>query len=129
MDSAKANLLEIASEITDVLISNAQACKIKRQRTPKQYKHQSAPWFDKECTNIKKPLHEQGNILKQNPSDQNTRSIIFQLKRQIKKMVTRKKRAYKERILNQMMLRRNEKNLKDFWKLLEKYRPKTIMTR
>ena len=34
--------LEIASEITDVLISNVQPSK-KRQRTPKQYKHQSAP--------------------------------------------------------------------------------------
>ena len=35
-------------------------------------------------------------------------------------MVTRKKRAYKERILNQMIFKRNEKNLKDFWKLLGK---------
>ena len=124
LDSTDTNSLQIASEITDILTSNAQACKIKRYRPPKQLHGHSAPWFDQECSNAKKKLYKQGNILKQNPSDQNTRATIFQLKREIKKMVTRKKRAHEERMLNQMTEKKNENNHHDFWKILKKLSPK-----
>ena len=63
-------------------------------------------------------------MLKQNRTDQNTRSTIFQLKREFRKMTIRKKREHKESILNQMMLKRNENNQKEFWKLLDKISPK-----
>ena len=39
-------------------------------------------------------------------------------------MVRRKKREYKHRVLSQMTVQKNEKNLKQFWKLLEKINPK-----
>ena len=41
-------------------------------------------------------------------------------------MVVRKKRGHKESILNQMMLKKNENNQKEFWKLLDKISPKNI---
>ena len=131
INSDKFKPLEIATEIKDILIRNAQSCKIKTKRNQKknktnQSKHQSAPWFDKECAQFKTQLQRQGNILKQNPTDQNTRSTIFQLKREFRKMVVRKKRGHKESILNQMMLKKNENNQKEFWKLLDKISPKNI---
>ena len=74
-----------------------------------------------ECTKYKEILNKKSKILKKDPFDLNTRSTIFNLKREFRKLVKRKKRVHKESILSQMAKKKNDKNQKDFWKLLEKF--------
>ena len=113
----------MATEIADILINNAKDCKIKIQRKPKEQKQQSGPWFDHDCIKIKELLNKKSKLLKKDPTDLITRTTIFNLKREFRKLVKRKKRSHKESILNQMNKKKNEKNQKEFWKLLEKFSP------
>ena len=127
VNSDNNNSIDIAKEITDILMINARACRIKTKSKMKecnirQNAYHSGPWFDKECMKIKNQISIEGKILKQNPSKQNSRATLFQLKRVFRKMVKRKKRAHKQEILNQMTTKREEKNQKEFWKLLDKFK-------
>ena len=132
VNSDNINSIDIAKEITDILMKNARTCGIKTKSKMKECKlrqnaYQSGPWFDKECMSIKNQISIEGNILKQNPSNQYSRTTLFQLKRVFRKMVKRKKRAHKQEILNQMTTKKEEKNQKEFWKLLEKFKSKNIV--
>ena len=125
-ESSSDNPLEIAKQISGVLMSNAHDCNIKTKVKPKNTKKSkskphSEPWFDSECEGIKKQLENQGRNLRKIPSDKSTRQTIFNLKRVLKKMTKRKKRSYKASILKLMTDKKNEKKQKEFWKLLDKF--------
>ena len=118
--------ISIATEIKDILISNAIKSNL-RKKTIQKDKDNSASWFDNECENEKREVRKLGNQLKQTPLDQNTRKELIKQKRNFKKLVKSKKRQYKRKCLNQMTNTEN-KNQKFFWKVLKKISPSKTFT-
>ena len=118
--SENMSAINIAAEIKNILLTNAQNCHIKMKKNPKPNSKQSAPWFDKECIDIKDNLRKLGSSLKKEPCNNILRSSLSQQKKLLKKLTTQKKYRYKKGILNEMANNYNNKNQKDFWKLLDK---------
>ena len=86
----------------------------------------SSPWFDGDCTNTKNLVRKLGKDLKKEPQDQEIRNVLHTEKQRLKKLVTRKKREYKQKLIDKMS--RNHKSPREFWKLLDKLsdkKPKT----
>ena len=117
--------LNLGIEIKKILINNAKSCKVKT----KKYKKGdcSAPWFDSECKNKKDNMRKLGKDLKNEPSNQNIRSSLSELKRSFKKIVAYKKRKYKRNITDKMS--KSHKSQKEFWKLLDKLSEKRLKPR
>ena len=122
LESNNPKPISIASEIKDILISNAKRCNLKRKKFSQNDKCVSAPWFDSECEIEKGNLRNLGTNLRHNPSDQNTRNELNMQKRNFKKLVKTKKRQYKGNILEKMIYSKNS-NQKYFWNMLNKISP------
>ena len=113
----------MAQEITDTLNLTASKCIKKTKRfLPNRHKSNNKIWFDNECTKIKIKVKKTANLLKHKPHDNSIREELFTLKKQLKNTTKRKKRCYKENILDQLNC--SKKNSKIFWKLLDKLEPK-----
>ena len=117
------NSHNLATEIKDILLKNAIKCKLKCKKPPGKQDDNSAAWFDSECKNVKHKLREMSRNLKKKPHDVCIRTELFNQKRIFKKLVKRKKYQYKCRTLLKMTNMKNEKNQKEFWKILKKMSP------
>ena len=53
-----------ATEIQNILLQNAQICKIKKRKLTSKDNEASQPWFDNDCKSIKNELRELGNVIK-----------------------------------------------------------------
>ena len=124
MESNELTATNIAAEIKSILTTNAQKCKLRTKNISRKNKDLSAPWFDKDCIDIKSNLRKLGNLLKKDPSNKEIRNDLLLQKRVFKKTVTHKKNSYQHDIFDEMTTKKNEKKQKDFWKLLGKLSPK-----
>ena len=80
------NPINIASEIKDILINNAENCNLKKKKI-RNNESTTAPWFNIECEDKKRSLRDAGRNLQQNPCDQNFREEINKQKRNFKKLI------------------------------------------
>ena len=76
------------------------------------------PWYDQECSDLKSKIKGIIQVLKHNPTENKIKENLHILRRQYKNTLKKKKRAYKERILNELNC--TGKNSKLFWKTLNK---------
>ena len=67
---------------------------------------------------MKNKIRKQGKIVKREPYNTDARTQLFEEKEKFKNFIKKKKREYKEGILQDMTL--NRKNGRIFWKLLDK---------
>ena len=118
--SSELKPVSIAAKLKEILISNANECKLRKKKYPQNADTRSEPWFDSECKNGKMALLDLGKHLQSKPNDKSIRVELNLQKRNFRKLIATKKRHYKHKILNQMTSRKNEKKQKDFWKLLKK---------
>ena len=116
---------EVVREIKDTILMVAENCKLKKRESLES--NQSQPWFDKQCLNIKNDIKILGNKLKKTKGDGEIRTRLFTQKRNLKKLVQRKKRLYKQSIINKM---NNEQtnSQKKYWKLFNKLNNKKAQT-
>ena len=127
MNDNNINPLYLATEVEDILISNAKKCKLKKKKSQRNRDHPSAAWFDQECQDEKIKLGELSKLLKQNPHDDEIRTELFNQKRKFRKLVKKKKYQYKYKIIETMKNMKN-KNQKEFWKVLKKISPNTSVS-
>ena len=118
--SENVTAINIAAELKNILLTNAQNCQLKVRKNSDINKKQSAPWFDKECTDIKNKLRKLGGNLKQEPTNNILRNSLLQQKRLLKKLTKKKKYRYRQDILSEMSIKKANNCQSDFWKLLEK---------
>ena len=121
LESNELTAINLAAEIKNILLSNAQNCKLKLKKGNKNNDN-SAPWFDKECNEMKTNLRTLGKSLKRDPGNGIIRNSLLQHKRLFRQLVRQKKFKYKQNILNEIASKRT--NNKDFWKLLDRLSPK-----
>ena len=77
------------------------------------------PWFDKDCKKLKSEIRALAKRLKALPYNNVIRETLFLTKRKLHNRVRKGKTAYKNDILEKMHLS-NKKELKKFWRLLDK---------
>lgn len=112
------NSLEMGNCIKKILFENAKKCKLKKKKSNAKSENVSSPWFDNECLRQKNEIRALGNLLRKDPSDLDLRSGLFQQKKLFRKMVTKKKRQYKQNVVDDMG--RVGKSNKNFWSSLKK---------
>ena len=101
--------------VSDILISAARKAKIK---TMKKREQENPPWFDTQCSNMKRNMKSLGKQIRKTPGDQKIRNELSILKKSFKKLVRNKKIAYKDKVMEKMYW--SKKDSKSFWKLLDK---------
>ena len=121
LNSKNINHSELAAGIKNILWDNTKTSNLRHKKVAQR---QSQPWFDYECKNLKNNLNTVGNKLKKDPGNQTIREILFQEKRNFKKVITAKKRRYKENIISELDTKKHEGNQKEFWKIFNKISPK-----
>ena len=109
--------LNMGSALKSLLMENAGKCKI-RQTNNKSDKSIHDPWFDRECKEAKNAIRKLGKDLKKEPNSNDTRFLLQNKKKSLKKMVSSKKRKYKQNITDK--LSQSHKSQREFWKLLDK---------
>ena len=126
-NSTELKPVNIAAEIKNILLGTARNCKLKTKKMPKQGTSRSEPWFDRECVNIKRQISKLGKELKRDPRCNNVRAELIQQKRSLKKLVTTKKRSYRQRIIYEMTTKKNQKKISGTY--LINFPPITTATR
>ena len=107
----------VVEYISDFLIDVAASAKIKSiPKNPK--KNEDPPWFDDECTKLKKKTTLLGKKRKRFPNCDITRNELSKAKKTLKKTVQQNKIKFKNTLMQEMSLKK--KDTKTFWKLLEK---------
>ncbi len=114
----------LAENIKNILWNNALMSNLKPKDSRGGEKKQSAPWFDKECTDAKDKISELGKKLESNPSDQTLRNSVFASKKYFRKILLAKKRRHHRNMIYDLELKKSEGRAKEFWKTLRKISPK-----
>ena len=105
------------TQFTSTILKIAETAGIK-QNNKKTNMGNDPPWFNWECRELKNKIRKQGKIVKREPYNAGARTKLFEEKKKFKNFIKKKKREYKEGILQDMTL--NRKNGRIFWKLLDK---------
>ena len=116
---------KLGDSIKLILIENAKRCKIKTKRVGGG-RSGSARWFDGECENSKNEVRGLGKRVRGSPLDSGLRQSLQEAKKKLKQIVARKKRGYRQGIVDQMS--RGQGGQRGIWGLLGKLsdrRPKT----
>ena len=111
---------EIISKVNDILVTAAKNSSIKQKKQRSQLPNNSAnnPWYDQDCVLMKIDIKKKSILVKRNPTDSKGKEELFSLQRKYKNLTKKKKRNFRENILNGLNLGR--KNSREFWKTLNK---------
>ena len=109
---------KIVDGISEFLIDVSEKNNIKRTKGKTRVVGNS-PWFDEECSKLKREINSLGKTIKCHPKDKSHKAELVKLKRILKKTVRRKKSQYKTALVQKMEWSR--KDSKNFWKLLDKF--------
>ena len=112
------NRPNLVHDIRNLLTEAADQCKIKKTR--KKRGKQDAPWFDEECKGLKNSISTNGKKLRRNPGDVSIREKLYEEKRQLSKLVKKKKFLYKKSIVDEMCQNLSSGEKKEYWKMLRK---------
>ena len=80
--------------IKNSILEASKKCNLKKRKKTKHVK--SKPWFDKECSDLKKQLTEIGTKLRNDKGNVELRKELFLQKKRLKKLVRAKKRLHKK---------------------------------
>ena len=126
--SAKLNWIRNSSDannmvegINSLLSETAVDCHIKKKKR-KTSNPSNAPWYDRDCQNMKENMIRIAKNVKKHPYDPKLIEELYALKMSYKSTILSKKKKYKEEIMNQMTC--NRRNSRFFWKLLDKLNAK-----
>ena len=119
------NPREYVSKLTETLLKCASDVGIKTAKQNKKYASNNAPWFDKDCVRSKQALNNLAQKLTHDPNNYNIRETLFMNKRKFRHLIRKKKSAYKLSILQKMHVTKS-RDIKQFWKLLDRISPKTV---
>ena len=112
---------EFVSLFSEIMTDTLGEAGLKSRPSRRGNAGNNPPWFDKECRKAKLEVRMLGNLIKRRPNCTKTREDLFRKKKGFKNLVNKKKREYKQNVINDMGLSKN--NSKKFWKLLEKLNP------
>ena len=120
--------LNLGSSMKSLLLGNANTCQIRVAKGNKdeQKSCQDAPWFDSECRKSKNVIRKLGNDLKKEPLNEETRTLLQNQKKSLKKLATNKKRKFKQSITEK--LSQTPTSQREFWKILDKLSDKREKT-
>ena len=118
--------IKVVGEIKDTILKVAENCNLKKRGLFEI--NPSPPWFDNQCLKIKNDIKILGNKLKKLKGDAEVRIELLNQKRNLKKVIQRKKRLYKQTIITKMHNNERNNNQKNYWKLFNKMNTKKNQT-
>ena len=122
IDSSTPSTTDLADKICKLMLENVSAAKVK---TKKNIRGQGEdPWFDAECRLAKEDLSSLSKKLSKSPLDGGVRGRVFEAKKSFKKIVLAKKRRHRKKLVDELQNKKQDRNLRDFWKLFRKISPK-----
>ena len=86
---------ELAKTIKDSILKASKKCNLKKKANNEDKKIK--PWFDKECSDIKRKLTEIGKKLRCDKGNEDLRRELFEMKKKLKKTARNKKRQHKKK--------------------------------
>jgi hypothetical protein len=122
INSSTPSTTDLADKICKLMLENASSAdiKVKKNRT----EILGDPWFDNECKFEKENLNSLSKKLSKSPSDQKIRRKVFEAKKNFKKIILAKKRRHRKTLTDELQNKKQDGNLKDFWKIFRKISPK-----
>ena len=110
---------KVVDSITNLLLQIAETANIKQSPTYKTDHHMNPPWFDKNCSKLKKEINILAKKIKKSPKkSEDQKNLLTKLKKSFKATVKKSKLLYKDQILQKMHW--SNKRTKEFWKLVGK---------
>ena len=91
--------VNIGASIKTIIFESAAKSNIKKRKKQKEDDQRSSPWFDGACENAKNRIRKHGNDLKKNPGDSEIRKNLHTEKKNLKKLVMRKKGSIRRILL------------------------------
>ena len=123
MNASQLNVVELAAGICELVIDTATSAGTKTKKTFELDRNEQ-PWFDKECKLEKEKLNGLAKKLCKSPTDKNARSLLFDTKKNFKRIVLAKKRRHRKNLVRQLQDNSKDRTLKEHWKLFRKISPK-----
>ena len=106
-------------ELTNILFSNASKClKLIKKRTFRRRKPNSKPWYNRDCSSLKKRLNNLAKLLLKSPKDPLIRGTFIKTKKEYKLCIKQQKKLYE--IDNIAKLDKLSKQPKKFWEHVKK---------
>ena len=106
-------------DIKSFLMDTATASEIKKTKSRRK-KKTDKPWFNKECSDLKKEILSSGKQLRSDPDNVSVREKLYVLKRTLRNAVRRNKTEYKKAIIDEMCSDLSNKQKKEYWNGLRK---------
>ena len=106
-------------DIKSFLTDTATASEIKKTKSRRK-RNKDKPWFNKECSDLKKEIILSGKHLRSDPNNVSIREKLYVLKRKLRNAVRRNKTEYKKAIINEMCSDLSNKQKKEYWNGLRK---------
>ena len=106
-------------DIKDLIMDTANDSQIKKTK-PMKNKRKDKPWFDKECSEIKREIMSCGKNLRTDPENANNREQMYTLKKNLRNTVRKNKAEYQKTIISDMCSDLQNKHQKDYWNGLRK---------
>ena len=126
MMAGSLNVAELAAGICDLMIDTAKSSGTKTKKSFNELNKNEQPWFDKECKLEKEKLNGLAKKVRKSPTDNNARSLLFDTKKNFKRIVLAKKRRHRKKLVCQLQDNSTDRTLKEHWKLFRKISPKNI---
>ena len=112
----------LVEEIKKSILNASKECNLKKKKYKKNKKPN--PWFDKECFDLKKALTDIGKKLRCENGNVELRKKLFATKKELKKMVRKKKRLHKKNIIHEIE-QCPHMDQKKYWNLVKKLEQKS----
>jgi hypothetical protein len=104
------------------MLENASSADIKVKKT--RTENLDDPWFDTECKIEKENLNSLSKKLSKSPCDEKIRRKVFEAKKNFRKIILAKKRRHRKTLTDELQNKKQDRSLKDFWKIFRKISPK-----
>ena len=124
LNSPSISTTDLAEEICKFMLENVTAAKVKTKKNIQDQNQKSKPWFDMECKLKKDNLRGLAKKLTKSPSDNNIRSQVSDARKSFKNIILAKKRRHRKNLVDELKSKKEDRNLKEFWKLFRKISPK-----
>ena len=99
----KYDIDNITKELTEILLDNAKSClSIARRRKGKSGKTKKNPWYNNDCSSLKKRLTNLAKLLTKSPKNSTLRGQFYTLKKEYRKLVKKNKKTFEIDNINKL---------------------------
>lgn len=108
---------DMTEKTNTILLTAANQVLVKR-KCSRKHNQKKRKWFDKDCFYLRRDVIRLGRQLCRSRATHTQRMLFFQRKRELRQIIKRKKRMFRQNILDQLN-DMSDNNPKQYWKLIK----------